>query len=381
MFPRLVLKSLRRRPGRAFLIILTLVMGLSLETALLSIALDMDQKSEQELKAFGSNILLLPGESADAALSVISPEAQGYIPEAQLADLGGSAAFPLEGYAPFLYSLADIDGRQVVVSGTVFDQALMINPWWSVNGDIPPKGGQGVILGAELAGKLGLNAGDPVTIRQNGRLEILRVTGTLLTGGSEDNQVLMDMELAQSLTGLEERVSAVQVSVPAGEIQNLDDFAASLEERLPGARAKTVRQVAEAGQNLLGKVNMLMGLVTALIILISCLTVSASLANAVIERRREIGLMKSLGAEGWRIASIILGEALALSAVAIPAGFLLGLALAQAVGLSVFDTAVSFHPSVVPVVIISAGLLALTASLMPVRRALSIEPAIILRGE
>lgn len=381
MLPRLITRSLRHRPGRALLIVLTLIMGLSLEAALLSLAMDIGEKNERELTAFGSNILLLPKDAADPAAFGLSLKSQGHIDQSQLAALDGPVDFPLAGYAPFVYSLADVNGRQIVINGTVFEQALRINPWWSVEGEIPAKGSHGAILGKEVAAKLGLKAGDSFTVKEGGTVRTLAVTGTLNSGGSEDSQVIMDLDQAQSISGLTGKVSVVEVSVLAGEGQNLDQVAASLDELVPGARAKTVKQVAKASQNLLGKINLLMVLVTALIIFISGLTVSASLANAVMERRREIGLMKSLGAEGRGIASVILGEALVLSAVAGPAGYLLGLVLAQAIGLSVFDTTVSFHLPVIPIVIISAGVLAFVASLMPVRRALSIEPAVILRGE
>lgn len=366
------------------LIVLTLVMGLSLEAALLSLALDIGQKSEQELKAFGSNILLLPkDDQPDPGSGAETLQGnQGYIPEAQLTALDGSPLW-LEGYAPFLYSLATVNGTQAVISGTVFDQALKINPWWKITGEIPASGGNVAVVGSELASSLNLRPGDLITINGEGEggKENLMVTGILSSGGSEDNQVIMDLEQAQSMSGLADKVSVIQISVPASDNLSLDQFSTSLEERIPGARAKTVRQVAEASQNLLSKIKLLMGLVTLLIVFISGLTVSASLANAVIERRREIGLMKSLGAEGRGIAVIILGESLSLGFLAGPAGCLLGLVLAQAVGLSVFETTVSFHLPVIPVVMASAALLAFVASLMPVRRALSIEPAVILRGE
>lgn len=298
MLPRLIIRSLRHRPGRALLIVLTLIMGLSLEAALLTLAMDIGEKNERELTTFGSNILLLPKDAADPAASGLSLKSQGQIDQSQLSALDGPVDFPLAGYAPFVYSLADANGRQIVITGTDFERALKINPWWSVAGEIPAKGSHGAILGNEVAAKLGLKAGDSLTIKQGDTVSTLVVTGTLNSGGSEDSQVIMDLDQAQSISGMAGKVSVVEVSVLAGEGQNLDQVAASLDELVPGTRAKTVKQVAEAGQNLLGKINLLMGLVTALIIFISGLTVSASLANAVIERRREIGLMKSLGAEG-----------------------------------------------------------------------------------
>ncbi|MHB9111186.1 MAG: ABC transporter permease [Thermoleophilia bacterium] len=381
MLPRLITRSLRHRPGRALLIVLTLIMSLSLEAALLSLAMDIGEKNERELTAFGSNILLLPKDLADPAVSGQSLDSQGHIDQSRLTALDGPVDFPLAGYAPFLYNLADVNGRQIVITGTDFAQALKINPWWSVEGEIPVKGSPGAILGKEAAAKLGLKAGDSLTVKEGNTATTLTLTGILVSGGSEDSQLMMELDQAQSISGLTGKVSVVEVSVLASEYQNLDRVAASLDELVPGARAKAVKQVAEAGQNLLGKISLLMGLVTTLIIFISGLTVSASLANAVMERRREIGLMKSLGADGRVIVSAILGEALVLGAVAGPGGYLLGLVLAQAIGLSVFDTTVSIHLPVIPIVIISSGVLAFMASLMPVRRALSMDPVVILRGE
>jgi len=381
MFTRLITRSLRRRPGKALLIVLTLITGLSLESALLSLSADIGEKNERELSAFGSNILLTPRDAAGLSVPGSSPLSQSYIDQTRLAALDGPVDFPLEGYAPFLYSLADAGGHKVVIAGTDFEKAQKINPWWSIEGGAPGKGQGGAILGKELAARLGLAVGESLSITAGGTARTLAVSGTLQTGGAEDNQVIMDLDQAQAFSGLAGKVSVVEVSARAAEGQDLDQVAASLDSLVPGAHARTVKQVADAGQNLLGKISLLMGLVTALIIFVSALTVSASLANAVIQRRSEIGLMKALGADSRGIAAVIVGEALVLGAVAGPAGYLLGLILAQVIGLSVFDTTIAFHLPVLPIVIISAGILAFAASLMPVRRAMSIDPAVILRGE
>lgn len=379
MLPRLLLKSLKNRPGRALLVIVALVMGVSLEAALLNLALEVGGKSSAELKAYGANVLLLPGENTALPEAGSSPAAGEFIPQSRLAALDRPGD-DLEGYAPFLYGLVAAGGQDTVLMGTWFDRARAISPWWDVKGEAPERGSTSALVGTELAGKLSLKAGDSFLLETDGREQNLTITGILSTGSSEDNQVLVDLGLAQSLLNLPGQVSAVQVSVPTDK-QTAEAAATALEEEVPGARAKTLRQVAEAEEAVVGKVNLLMGMVAVLILLVAGLTVSAALTNAVIERRRDIGLMRSLGAESRRIAAIMLSEIMLLGAVAGPAGYLLGLAAAQAVGLSVFGTTVSPHFLAVPAVLATSLVLALLAALVPVRQALAVKPAVTLRGE
>ena len=91
--------------------------------------------------------------------------------------------------------------------------------------------------------------------------------------------------------------------------------------------------------------------------------------------------MKSMGAENGRIASLFLSEAGIMGIVGGILGYAVGLVLAYFIGLSVFDSQVMPSLLVFPVALgIGVGV-ALLASLLPVRRATKVEPAVVLRGD
>jgi putative ABC transport system permease protein len=131
----------------------------------------------------------------------------------------------------------------------------------------------------------------------------------------------------------------------------------------------------------LGMVQGLMLMVTLVALFASALGVMTTMTSSVIERRKEIGLMKAVGAERRKIVALFLSEAAIIGALGGAAGFVAGLVLAQVIGISVFATPIGLHALVLPAVMGLAVAVALLASLLPVRRAMGVEPAVVLRGE
>jgi hypothetical protein len=73
--------------------------------------------------------------------------------------------------------------------------------------------------------------------------------------------------------------------------------------------ARTVKQLASAEMNILGKIENMMFLITIVGLIASALGVMTTMITSVIERQKEIGLMKSVGAENKKIVSLFLSEA------------------------------------------------------------------------
>jgi putative ABC transport system permease protein len=108
----------------------------------------------------------------------------------------------------------------------------------------------------------------------------------------------------------------------------------------------------------------------------------STLTDLVLERRREIALLKSLGARRGDVVLLFLTEAGLLGLAGGLAGFAIGAVAAQVVGASVFRTAIRIDfARVLPESLLLAILVTLVSSLPPVRYALALDPAPVLRGE
>jgi hypothetical protein len=103
-------------------------------------------------------------------------------------------------------------------------------------------------------------------------------------------------------------------------------------------------------------------------------------AYSVSKRRRELGIRMALGARRKEVLKAALGRAIKLLAFGSAAGFLLGI-LASRVLASIVYQATPRDPLVLAGVVFAMSLLGLLATWIPAQRALSIDPAILLRDE
>ena len=145
--------------------------------------------------------------------------------------------------------------------------------------------------------------------------------------------------------------------------------------------AKSVRQLVKSENMIMMRLENMMGLVTAIALGASALGVMTTMTTSVIERRREIGLMKAIGSTNLTIGSLFLAEAAIIGVLGGISGYIVGLFLAGLIGQSVFGSAVSVVPVVLPMALGISVTVSLLAALVPVRRALRIEPAAVLRGD
>jgi putative ABC transport system permease protein len=414
MFLRILRKSLVRRKSRVALAVLAVILGASVSSALLNTSMSMSEKLSEEFRRFGANIIVLPQsdtiEVGLPGISLGSVTDQRYINESELWKIKRIANWSANvlGYAPFLYQVVEAEfagvAKELVLAGTYFDHPVpgilngngdtwttgleTIAQYWHVDGSWVKSDGDlnEAMVGVAASRKLGLMLGSELVVRYTNpetkevRNRTLSVEGIVTTGGPEDSQVFVNLKVAQELSGRPDKVHDVQVSAlcmncPAEKI------AMEIQYAMPGVEAKSVRQLVTAENEIMMRLEQMMLLVTIVALGASALGVMTTMSTTVIERRKEIGLMKAIGSDNRPIAGLFLAEAGIVGLIGGLLGYGVGLVISGIIGRSVFDSAVSPVPMVMPLtVLISIGI-ALLAAALPTRRATSIEPAIVLRGD
>ncbi|MFA5810581.1 MAG: FtsX-like permease family protein, partial [Thermoleophilia bacterium] len=109
--------------------------------------------------------------------------------------------------------------------------------------------------------------------------------------------------------------------------------------------------------------------------------VMTTLMAIVSERTREIGLMKAIGADDRSIVLQFLAEILIIGLSGVAAGLVVGFILAQLLGQAVFGSFISFRMIVLPVTLIPSVIASLLAAALPVRMAVRVVPAQVLKEE
>ena len=363
MEARLLWASLWQRRGTASLAAMAVAIGASVAAALLHVSGDVDAKLTRELRSLGPNLVLAPTDAGGRT----------YLEEADVR--GRLAAAGVSG-VPVLYASAFIERHAVPVAGADMAGLATLHPSWKRSG--APGSAQ---LGARLARRLGLAPGDRVTLASpdRGREIAVTIRGTFESGGADDEALWLSLDQAQGLSGLPGLVSLAQARVDGGP-ERVERVAAAL-RRGGGMSALPLHALSATEQGLLDRMRRLMLLVTLAALVAGALSAYGTLTDLALERRREIAVLKAVGAPRRRIVGRFLAESAAIGLAGGVLGWVIGAAFALFIGRLVFHATLVLEPGVPPKVMGLALLTALVAAAGPIRLALAVEPARALRED
>jgi putative ABC transport system permease protein len=347
MFWRFVVGAVKLRRRRLALAFSAMAVAGALATSLFTVYSDVENRLSRQFQAYGANVVVSP---AGGALTVPLHAVD------EVRRMGGTAA-------PFLYSLDQLAGKPVVIAGVDLAVSSKLIQYWHVEG----------ARGDCLAGdSLGLKIGETARLQKYSCV----VTGVVSTGGAEDAQMILPFDTVARLAGVTDGASLIQARIPTERV-------GELAKALPGADVRLIRAVAETEANVVLKVRVALFLLLGVILGIVTLSLTSNFGELVMERSKEIGILKAIGAGDEKIAGLFLAEALMLAVLAALAGYILGIFLAGWIDQSVFETAFAIHLNLA-VLALSAGVtfvVALTATGLATGRIWKIQPASILRGE
>ncbi len=387
--------------SRVLLAVAAIAIGISVAAALLLVSTDVGNKVAHELRVYGPNLVLAPaaGElpvgARDLKLGAVAGEPGFGAPERDWLEQERRAG-RLEGYATLRYAVARAPASpvSVVIAGTDLAALAGNQPAWRCAAGRPPPSWNGVdaLVGASAARDLGATDGSTVPLA--------RVTGTtteplslanvavIETGGPEDRVVFVradrlsgdgrfHLALARA-TGTRDQVLAYAGSArPSGAAGSAVAGAAATAT----ASLRAIKQLSSADGEVLRRLRILLVTVTLVALVAALVCAMSTLADIVLERTNEFALLRALGAGRRQVVRVILTEAAAIGLLGGLAGTAIGIVAAQAIGLGVFHSAIRVAPGVPPLMLLLGIVTALVAALVPLRHALTIEPARALRGE
>ncbi|WP_165911651.1 ABC transporter permease [Biostraticola tofi] len=370
MFWTLVFRALKLRLQRVAVVFAALTVGAAIVTAMAAVYFDINAKMSQELKTFGANFYVGPGQGNS-------------LPEATLPSILDAAPPGLiSAGSPYLYGMARTELEKVVLMGVWFESLQHLVPYWQVKGHWVGVSfdDRHAMIGVKLAERLHLTLGDSVTLLEGEARQKLQIKGIVEAGDATDNMLIINLESAQRWLHQPGSISHALLSVN-NDLGQVDAFAQTLRLRYPDLEVRPILKVSASEGQVLDKIKGLMGLVSAVILVLSSLCVNTTLIAIVGERSREFALQKALGASARDISLQMLAETGIIALAAVVVGVLLGLVLAQILGQTVFNAAIALRAPVIPLTVVTSLLVAAIAAVVPVRRALHIEPATVLKGE
>ena len=444
MFFRLLMESFLRQRRRKLLAGIAILLGTTAVTAMLALATTIGNRIHKELAVYGANIIVYPKAAAldvkVGGVDVKPATAGAYIKESDLEkiktifwannitgvspelDLGREGTIQKEG------SVSPIPVNAIAMRfndtfGQLTTGAIALHPWWKIQGQIPQDylkkfGFYQVLVGRRLAKQLNLAVGDKFSYTPPPGMNInptwdlaFQVTGVLSSGDAMEDELILPLSsqfFSDELGHLSFKFSRVEISArtkpeDAFARKNPDSLspkdheiwycrpyansiAYQIREAIPGAQAEQVRRVEQSEGNVLKRISGLMWLISAAALLAAGFAVSAAMATAILERRGEIGLMRSLGASKGAIAFLFYTETGLLAILSGSLGYLAGSGLAAWLGARIFHgdggaPESVLIPVLLPVVVALALVVAIAGSTPSIRAALRMEPSAILREE
>ena len=432
-FMKTVLRSVRRQWRRRLLIALTVALSATVSVAMLGIVFDVQDKLSAELAAYGSNITVRA--KSDAVVTDLYETVDNGTGESSADALLDEAdaktvktifwAYNITNFAPRLDTSGSVRTEDATVQtapvvGTWFAKRMQLETgettvagmrgmrsWWKLDGRWPKDGTDEAIVGAGLAKRLGIAHGDAaqVTVTRDGRDVPLTVVGVYTAKDSDDDAIYTSTMNVQTVADSPGKIGQIEIkalTTPENDLARraaknpamlsqeewetwyctayASSIAYQLEEAIPGAVARQVRQVSALQGDVMTKTRTVMIVMTALCLVAAAIAVANLMAAAIGERSGELALLKAVGANDGAVARLLLAETLLVAFAGLIVGGAIGIGVAQIVGHLVFGTGITVRPLVLLLVFVLITASVLIASVASIRSVVRLQPAQVLHG-
>ncbi|MBP7414620.1 MAG: ABC transporter permease [Giesbergeria sp.] len=236
------------------------------------------------------------------------------------------------------------------------------------------------IIGRELAQDLGLRVGDRLAVQTGSSSESLRVTALVDLGVKDLNRrtVIVPLRTAQNLLALPGGATSLDVTLH--DVWVARALAQDLQRQFP----YKVESWQESNAQLVSALNaqsVSTAIIRGVVLAVVVLGIASVLVVSVVQKRREIGILRAMGATRGQVMRVFLVQGAVVGAVGSVLGLLLAVALIAAFttfvrgsdGLPLFN--ITLPPATALQVALVATVCGVLAAIAPARRAAQLDPA------
>ena len=427
MFFRMLFSAVFRRRSRAVMAVVASLVGAATLFCLAMICLAVPQQMNEEMRAYGANLIVTPTEStnADGKAGIDKAMVQH---TTEMVKAKGSAK-----YATYRYENVRVNAAPYVMAGVNPAQVRNLNHHWVVDGSWPSAGK--VLVGRDVADAMGLKVGGSITIgyrasdnaassgqasqsgtdgtdgtaqsgtdgtsdgqtssgstgaqqTRNGHVSSdimdtsgteFRVAGIVDTGGSEDSIIYALAGDVDKLTGSTRGVDVIEYSSGASDLTALVNSINDMTSM--HVKAQQVTKITASDTRVITMLQTLFWIVSLVVLVFTLVGVGTTISSIVSQRRNEIGLRKALGASSHAIGVEFYVESAVYGLLGGLLGTATGYGMARWLCATVFERSIGFNWWLAVVSVVFSALVAVVASIPPVHRATRIDPAVVLREE
>jgi putative ABC transport system permease protein len=372
---KLAIKNLRHRFSRSLLTLLGIAIGIMAIISLLALGEGMQQVIAGELSSLSDVVIISTGGGSFSSFGGGGSTGE-YFTQRDIASIGRiqgikEISTQLSGYA-----LAEYNGKTTIVSLTGMEVGVMKLQYASQNldeGGFLNEGDQNKIMIGYAVAHDTFDADISVggRIKINGeKFFVSGIFGKQGFGGtSSDSIVLMSSHDFQKLTG-QSNISLIYLRV--NNVNDAESIATAIQNainenhgRKDFATATTMTSILETVQTITGILQLVLVGIASIALVVASIGIMNTMLTSVMERTREIGIMKAIGATTRDIMSIFIIEGVLMSSVGGIIGIILGVFGSQALTL-ILNGFMSMGGSfnLVPIITITSVVLAVTVSLI-----------------
>ncbi|MBI4621698.1 MAG: ABC transporter permease [Verrucomicrobia bacterium] len=244
------------------------------------------------------------------------------------------------------------------------------------------------LVGRVLADRLQLTAGDSFTINLRGESRRFRVAAIYETGYREIDKTRVYVDLVAARSLLKRPTGATFIQISLNDPDRAPAEAAHMEEVLRHS-VKDWKQREKTWLTVFNALSVSTGITVTIFTLIASLAMFNTLAMIVLEKTKDIAILRSMGYERRDITQVFLWQAVIVLAIGAVVGGLFGAGVTWAVGQVPLPINGIFKTETFPIswqtrhyveAIATAVVMVMIASLAPARRAARLEPGDIIRG-